>query len=771
MYDNKKVVKMRPYQAECKEAIEQSAPGKHLAVLATGLGKTVVFTHLEGMGRTLLLSHRDELVRQPQKYYDESVSFGVEKANEHATDEDIVSASVQSLCQDSRLNRFAPDAFETIIVDEAHHAAAKSYKKIINYFSGAKRVIGFTATPKRGDKVTLSDVFDDIIFSRDIRWGIQNEYLSNIRCIQVKANYSLSEVDTVNGDYSASQLDAVMTKEGIVPIAAKAYVEHCHSKGRHTLIYCVTKNICDLTVKTIRALLPENEKDTIQVVTGDTPAEERTQILQDFSDGKVRAVVNCMVLTEGTDLPICDAILNLRPTCNDSLYQQMAGRGTRLYPDKEYCLLVDVVPSDFDTTTRQLCTAPSLFGIDASLLNHVQKTLLNEKTDLLKQCNEWSGQFADAAARLSLAVKDVDLFLAEREEMIQQNIKNPKTLESRYEYFLDKKNAQTGDIDFGNLIVSVNADLNKKYEIHPTWNEAIYMSDPDVLNNVSLTLSLSSIPSAIKNTSVSNIPLEKALNFIHKYCKTRADYYAYSWNKNMQASWLELPATEKQIDKIVKLYKQYGLKANTPKLNQLSKLGASHLIDLALQVKDANAQKKLLERIANPSKRKKKKSVESEDKPLTVDDVLGTIQNVDPNKQKEVNDYFWKLNTSICKTYERDCLAIQKMRNENQLKLDALREKGVYSVSVDRYAGARKAASAAQLGFASSLEQQIKAQNCKFKGIRPAYLTSRQVTAMIALYLKLKNEPWIHDITFTNFYDVCKNAEQVPTPILVFSVQ
>lgn len=92
--------------------------GRHLAVLATGLGKTVVFTHLDGMERTLILSHRDELVRQPEKFYTGKRSFGVEKADKHAGDEEIVSASVQSLSRDSRLSEYAPDAFETVIIDD-----------------------------------------------------------------------------------------------------------------------------------------------------------------------------------------------------------------------------------------------------------------------------------------------------------------------------------------------------------------------------------------------------------------------------------------------------------------------------------------------------------------------------------------------------------------------------------------------------------------------------------------------------------------------------
>ena len=130
---------LRPYQKECKDILDKTPTGNHLVVMATGLGKTVVMTHLKRNGRVLLLSHRDELVRQPEKYFD--CSFGIEKAEEHAGDEEVVSASVQSLSRPDRMKRFAPDAFDTIIIDEAHHSAAKSYRAVLDYFSGAKRRI------------------------------------------------------------------------------------------------------------------------------------------------------------------------------------------------------------------------------------------------------------------------------------------------------------------------------------------------------------------------------------------------------------------------------------------------------------------------------------------------------------------------------------------------------------------------------------------------------------------------------------------------------
>lgn len=160
-------MQLRAYQQECIDTLESKPPGRYLVQMATGLGKTVTFANLPRHGDMLLLSHREELVRQPLKYFD--CSTGVEMAADHSrpTDE-VVSASVQSLVH--RLEQFDPYRFHTIIVDEAHHAAARTYRKVLDYFQPEK-VIGFTATPNRSDKARLSDVFDEIVFQRDLRWG------------------------------------------------------------------------------------------------------------------------------------------------------------------------------------------------------------------------------------------------------------------------------------------------------------------------------------------------------------------------------------------------------------------------------------------------------------------------------------------------------------------------------------------------------------------------------------------------------------------------
>ena len=160
-----KEITLRDYQQECVDIIDNLKGGSFLVSMATGLGKTAIFTHIKRHGRVLILSHRDELVRQPEKYYD--CSFGIEKADEHSDGEEVVSASVPSLIH--RLNNFKPDDFDMIITDEAHHAVAPSYRKIYDYFK-PRLHLGFTATPNRGDKKKLGEIYSGIIYEKDIKW-------------------------------------------------------------------------------------------------------------------------------------------------------------------------------------------------------------------------------------------------------------------------------------------------------------------------------------------------------------------------------------------------------------------------------------------------------------------------------------------------------------------------------------------------------------------------------------------------------------------------
>lgn len=333
-------IKLRPYQQEAIDALPES--GAVLERLATGLGKTVIFSHIPRRGRMLCLSHREELVRQPAKYFDCSVGF--EQAEHRSDGEEVVLASVQSLAR--RLDRFSPDDFDIIITDEAHHAAAKTYRKIYDHFSPRLHV-GFTATPNRGDKVRLDDIYSDIVYDRDLVWGIKNGYLSDIYCQRANIGYDLTGVATRLGDYAPGELEQAINIDACNKAIAEVYREYAVGQ---TVIFAATV----AHAEAIAELIPG-------AVVVSAKTKNRAEIIADFTAKKIPCLVNCMIFTEGTDIPLIETVIIARPTKNDSLYTQMVGRGLRLHPEKEKLHLIDCVGV---TKAASLCTAPSLLGLD-----------------------------------------------------------------------------------------------------------------------------------------------------------------------------------------------------------------------------------------------------------------------------------------------------------------------------------------------------------------------------------------------------------------------
>ena len=351
------MISLRDYQQDCIDAINRVQSGSVLVSMATGLGKTVVFSRLKRKGRVLILSHREELVHQPLKYYD--CPCGIEQGENHSNGEEVVSASVQSLIK--RLDKFDPNHFDTIITDEAHHAAAPSYKKIYSHFKPRLHV-GFTATPNRGDKVRLDDVFDSIVFQRDLKWGILNNWLTDVKCIRVRVSYDLRKVKRKMGDFVVGDLDRAVNNSDANAEIADVYNKF--AKGQ-TLIFATSVAHAENIASQIPGAVVVSQK-----------TKNRKEIINDFTNRKIRCIVNCMIFTEGTDMPLIETVIIARPTQNASLYTQMVGRGLRKAEGKDFLTLIDCVGVSEDL---EICTAPTLMGLDLDNIPERQKKKVQGK--------------------------------------------------------------------------------------------------------------------------------------------------------------------------------------------------------------------------------------------------------------------------------------------------------------------------------------------------------------------------------------------------------
>jgi superfamily II DNA or RNA helicase len=429
-------MELRPYQLECLDAIDQKRKeGIHrqMVVLPTGAGKTVIFSELIRRKnlKTLVIAHRVELLeqaRQKLKQIAPDIDAGIFCGDERCHDKQVTIASIQSAS--NSLDLLKAEGYQLLIVDEAHHAAAKSYKKLMEYLGfksprsdrknleidkrvkpfrerlgvpyraskevvdrcaedliqkhtdrgnhmvvhlakeaqnilnleenqyepfeedSSKLMIGFTATPKRGDKVRLDSIFQDIVFTMSIQKLVNRGYLVAPKGVHVKVGIDLRGVAIEKGDFRQVSLKKIMMSDSARKIVTQSIQKFAAT--RRGIVFGVGIEHAEMLKKDI-----VEAGFTCEVVHSQIPMEEREQRLKDFEQGKIQFIANPLILTEGYDCPRADCMINVAPTQNRSLYIQKAGRVLRTHPEKEDSLLID-----FGQTKKRhvLRTAVNLLG-------------------------------------------------------------------------------------------------------------------------------------------------------------------------------------------------------------------------------------------------------------------------------------------------------------------------------------------------------------------------------------------------------------------------
>ena len=365
-------MQLRPYQREAVAAVHREwSEGRLKSLLgqATGTGKTVEFSKItedqvnEGE-RVLQLAHREELLTQASDKLKELTGLDtvLEKAESTSLGSfiPVTVGSIQSMAQPKRLEKFPADYFQTIIVDEAHHAMSDSYQRVLMHFPKAK-VLGVTATPDRGDRRSLSEYFQSMAFEYSMAQAIKDGYLVPIRAQMIPLELDIGNVKVSNGDYSVGDIGCAL--EPYLEQIADEMVKYC--KGKKTVVFLP---LIATSQKFCRMLLKRGLKAA--EVNGNS--EDRTQILEDFENGRYDILCNSMLLTEGWDCPSVDCIVVLRPTKVRGLYQQMVGRGTRLYPGKTDLLLLDFL---WLTERHDLCRPSALISKDEKIAEMIDKKI------------------------------------------------------------------------------------------------------------------------------------------------------------------------------------------------------------------------------------------------------------------------------------------------------------------------------------------------------------------------------------------------------------
>lgn len=362
---------LRPYQREAVDAA-LTIPRRMrrgAIVLPTGAGKTVVLAQTirewnalskaEGRRdrRTVLGAHRIELVEQAAKMIRlmaPELRVGIVQGDRDNTGADVVCAMTQTLASEKRRARIRDVGL--VVIDECHHATASTYQGILRHYgcydSGAWS-LGVTATMTRADRMALGDVWQDIVYTRSIAEMIDDGFLVRPRGLRVRVpDLDLRGVRRTRGDYSESDLGRAIEGSLAPEKVADAYAEHCPDK--QGILFAPTVATAELYADALAA-----KGIKAELVHGNMPAFERAAALDRFREGTTQVLCNCMVLTEGTDLPMAEVCVVGRPTRNKGLFIQMVGRVLRLWPGKDSALILDVVGA---TERNSLLGSVDLFG-------------------------------------------------------------------------------------------------------------------------------------------------------------------------------------------------------------------------------------------------------------------------------------------------------------------------------------------------------------------------------------------------------------------------
>jgi superfamily II DNA or RNA helicase len=375
-------VELRPYQEETVQSLLNPPEGvsRSLAVLATGAGKTIIFAKfldrfLKTGQRALVLAHRDELLTQAiAKLAQAAPSLHVEReqANQKASkkisgwsknlkniDRSVVVASIQSM-KGKRLAAWASDTFSCIIIDEAHHSVAGVYVDLLKHFGamdGKTRLVGVTATPGRTDGVGMGYIYQEIAADWGIRELIKLGFLCPLNARRVTSTVSLEGVKVSHGDFSASDLERRIDVSNRNELIVGAYEEH--AQGEKAIVFASGVAHAHHIAEVFRA-----RGINAAPVWGEMSKEDRASTLSAYRTGSLAVLTNYGVLTEGFDAPETSCIILARPTKSSLVVAQCIGRGTRISPGKERCLVLDIRDC---VAGKNLATAASLAGLPPNI--------------------------------------------------------------------------------------------------------------------------------------------------------------------------------------------------------------------------------------------------------------------------------------------------------------------------------------------------------------------------------------------------------------------
>lgn len=334
-------LELREYQQEALDSLsEMRAKKETIALLyhATGTGKTVtaVMDAKRCGGRVLFVAHTMELVNQAFSTFESlwtDASVGKFADSIKDTESHVVCGSIQSVALN--LDMFKDDDFDYIIIDEAHHASADTYQKVLAYFN-PKFILGLTATPERADDTNILEIFKNTAHKLDIQTAVEIGALVPVRCIRIHTNIDMTKVRFNSVQYNIRDLDVKICVTERNQLIVDTWLEYV--KNRRTVVFCASVKHAEQV-----AQLFKEAGVAAVAVSGSMKTSERNEQLAKFASGETKVLCACDLLNEGWDCPQTEVLFMARPTMSKVLYTQQLGRGMRNSEGKEHLMVFDFV--------------------------------------------------------------------------------------------------------------------------------------------------------------------------------------------------------------------------------------------------------------------------------------------------------------------------------------------------------------------------------------------------------------------------------------------
>ncbi|WP_139490115.1 DEAD/DEAH box helicase family protein [Brevibacillus dissolubilis] len=332
----------RPAQGQALEELQKTVSeeyNKAMVVMATGLGKTYLAAFFaRNYKRVLFVAHREELLIQASRSFghvNPERTTGIYNGVSKETEADGIFASIYTLSLKRNLESFAPDAFDLIIIDEFHHAAAKTYQRVLKHFKPSF-LLGITATPDRRDGKDIYAICDgNVAYQVTFIEAIQKGWLAPFRYYGIYDETDYSKIAWLGTRYDEEQLLAAQLQDDLAERIYLAWEKHRQTR---TIAFCSSIRQANYLAEVFR-------QRGMKVISLHSKTQEisRPEAIRQLDRGELQVIFTVDLFNEGVDIPSVDTLLFVRPTESLTIFTQQVGRGLRLYPEKEYCTIIDLI--------------------------------------------------------------------------------------------------------------------------------------------------------------------------------------------------------------------------------------------------------------------------------------------------------------------------------------------------------------------------------------------------------------------------------------------